>query len=244
IVAEPVAGIVGALYPNGPAGANNCANPAYAALVARFTFNGSCSTPTTSIARLKTFYVNGAPVKNSGFDFSADYRFKDVLGGDVSLGGTATYIRKYEVGASQVEGITVEKAFDAVGLLNYQTTVVPIPKWKGDVYAEWNAGPHNLRLSVHYIGGYTDQRTAPFAANAYKDTTGAGVTVSAGKQIKKQVLTDLAYRVFLPWDTTATLAITNLFDKDPSYARLDLGYDPFTGDPLGRTYKLGLRKKF
>jgi iron complex outermembrane receptor protein len=41
-----------------------------------------------------------------------------------------------------------------------------------------------------------------------------------------------------------TLAITNIFDKDPSYARLDLGYDPFTGDPLGRTYKVGLRKKF
>jgi iron complex outermembrane receptor protein len=91
---------------------------------------------------------------------------------------------------------------------------------------------------VHYIGGYTDQRTAPFAANAYKDTTGAFVTVAAGKKIEKQILTDLAYRVFLPWDTTATLAITNLFDKDPSYARLDLGYDPFTGDPLGRTYKV------
>ena len=112
-----------------------------------------------------------------------------------------------------------------------------------DVFAEWNRGPHILRLSVHYIGSYTDQRTAPFATNAYKDTTGAGVTVSAGKTIKKQILTDLAYRVFLPWDTTATLAITNLFDKDPSYARLDLGYDPFTGVPQGRTYKVGLRKK-
>lgn len=244
IVAEPVAGIVAALYPNGAAGANNCANPAYAALVARFTFNGSCSTPTTSIARLRTNYINGAPVKNAGLDFSADYRFKNVAGGDVQIGGNATYIQKYKVGSTVVEGVTVEKAFDAVGLLNYQTTVVPIPKWKGDVFAEYNAGVHNLRLSVNYIGAYTDQRTAPFAANAYKNTSGAGVTVSAGKKIKKQVLTNLAYRVFLPWDTTATLAITNVFDKDPSYARLDLGYDPFTGDPLGRTYKVGLRKKF
>lgn len=244
IVAEPVAGMVNALYPNGAAGANNCADPAYAALVARFTFNGSCSTPTTSIARLKTYYINGAPVKNSGFDFTADYRFRDVAGGDVTIGGTATYVQKYKVGANVVEGITVEKAFDAVGLLNYQTTVVPIPQWKGDVYGEWNKGPHNVRLTVHYIGSYDDQRVAPFAANAYKDTTGAGVTVSAGKTIKAQILTDLSYRVFLPWNTTATLAITNLFDKDPSYARLDLGYDPFTGDPLGRTWKVGLKKKF
>jgi outer membrane receptor protein involved in Fe transport len=38
-------------------------------------------------------------VKNAGFDFSADYRFRDVLGGDVSIGGNATYIQKYKVGA-------------------------------------------------------------------------------------------------------------------------------------------------
>ncbi|MDB5456273.1 MAG: TonB-dependent receptor [Caulobacter sp.] len=245
IVAEPVAGITNALYPGGASGAgNNCANPAYAALVARFTFNGSCATPTTSIARLKTFYINGAPVENSGFDFSADYRFSDVLGGELALGANATYIQEYKVGATTVEGIVVEQPFDAVGKLNYQTTVVPIPQWKGDVFAEWSGGPHNVRLTVHYIDSYTDQRTAPFATNAYKDPTGAGVTVAAGKTIDTQILTDLAYRVFLPWDVTVTAAITNLFDQDPSYARLDLGYDPFTGDPLGRTYKLGLRKKF
>ncbi len=244
IVAEPVAGITSALYPNGAAGTNNCGNSAYAALQARFTFNGACGTPTTSIARLKTFYINGAPVENSGFDFSADYAFQGVLGGELAVGGSATWIQKYEVGATSVEGVVVEKAFDAVGLLNYQTTVVPIPQWKGDVFAEWSRGAHNLRLTVHYIGKYTDQRTAPFATGAYRDTTGAAVTVANGKTIDAQVLTDLAYRVLLPRDATASIAITNLFDKDPSYARLDLGYDPFTGDPLGRTYKLSLRKKF
>ena len=243
IVTEPVAGIVNALYPNGAAGANNCANPAFAGLVSRFTYNGSCSTPTTSIARLKTNYINGAAVKNSGFDFSADYRFDAVLGGELALGGSATYVSEYSVGATSVEGVVVEQAFDAVGLLNYQTTVVPIPQWKGNVFAEWSRGPHNVRLTVNYIDSYMDQRTAPFRPN-YRDTTGALVTVAAGKTIDAQTLTDLAYRVFLPWDTTMTLAVTNLFDQDPSYARLDLGYDPFTGDPLGRTYKVGLRKKF
>jgi iron complex outermembrane receptor protein len=241
IVTEPVAGIVNALYPNGATGANNCA--LYPALAARFTFNGACGPPTT-IARLKTNYINGAAVKNSGFDFAIDYRFDNVLGGEVAVGGNATYIAEYKVGATSVEGVVVEKAFDAVGLLNYQTTVVPIPQWKGDIHGEWSMGPHNVRLTVHYIDSYADQRTAPFAANAYKDTTGAGVQITNGKKIDAQVLTDLAYRVFMPWDTTVTVAITNLFDKDPSYARLDLGYDPFTGDPLGRTYKIGLRKKF
>lgn len=243
IVAEPVAGITNAIYPNGVSGTNNCGNSAYAALQARFTFNGACGSP-ANIARLKTFYINGAPVENSGFDFSADYSFAGVLGGDLAVGGAATYVQKYEVGATSVEGVVVEKAFDAVGLLNYQTTVVPIPQWKGDVFAEWSRGIHNLRLTVHYIGKYTDQRTAPFATGAYKDSTGAAVTVSNGKTIDAQVLTDLAWRVQLPRAMTATVAVTNLFDQDPSYARLDLGYDPFTGDPLGRTYKFSLRKTF
>jgi iron complex outermembrane receptor protein len=243
IVAEPVAGMTSALYPNGATGPNNCGNPTYAALQARFTFTTSCNT-ISSLARLKTYYVNGPSIRNSGFDFSADYRFEGVLGGDVTIGGNATYIQEYKVAAQSVEGVVVTPAFDAVGQLNYQTIGVPIRQWKGDAYVEWTMGPHNLRMTVHYIDSYSDQRTAPFAAGAYKDSTGAPVQVSAGKKIDKQILTDLAYRVFLPWDTTLTAAITNIFDEDPSYARLDLGYDPFTGDPLGRTYKLGVKKKF
>jgi iron complex outermembrane receptor protein len=243
IVAEPVAGMVAALYPNGTSLPNNCGQAAYAALEARFTFNTNCST-ISSLARLKTYYVNGPSIRNSGFDFSADYRFEGVMGGDVTIGANATYIQEYKISAQTVEGVVVSPAFDAVGKLNYQTIAVPIPEWKGDFYAEWTMGPHNLRATIHYIDSYADQRTAPFAAGAYKDSTGAPVQVTAGKKIDKQILTDLAYRVFLPWDTTVTAAITNLFDEDPSYARLDLGYDPFTGDPLGRTYKLGIKKRF
>jgi len=243
IVAEPVAGMVAALYPNGATGANNCGVAAFAALQSRFTYSTGCNT-ISSIARLKTFYVNGPDIRNSGFDFAADYRFEGVLGGEVSLGANATYISEYKVSAQTVEGVLVSPAFDAVGKLNYQTIAVPIPQWKGDVYAEWTMGPHNLRATIHYIDSYQDQRVAPFLTGAYKDSTGAPVTVAAGKTIDTQILTDLTYRVFLPWDTTLTAAITNVFDKDPSYARLDLGYDPFTGDPLGRTYKVGIRKKF
>jgi iron complex outermembrane receptor protein len=243
IVAEPVAGMVNALYPNGATGTNNCGVAAYAALQSRFTFTTSCNT-ISSLARLKTYYVNGPSIRNSGIDFSADYLFESVLGGQVAIGANATYIQEYKIAAQTVEGVLVTPAFDAVGKLNYQTIAVPIPQWKGDVFAEYTRGPHNLRVTVHYIDSYEDQRTAPFAAGAYKDTTGAAVQVANGKTIDTQVLTDVAYRVFLPWDTTLTAAITNLFDQEPSYARLDLGYDPFTGDPLGRTYKVGIRKKF
>ena len=65
-----------------------------------------------------------------------------------------------------------------------------------------------------------------------------------GAKIADTWLVELDYRVQLPWETTATLSVDNLFDRDPSFARLDLNYDPFTGNALGRTYKLSLRKRF
>ncbi|MBC7168943.1 MAG: TonB-dependent receptor, partial [Phenylobacterium sp.] len=55
---------------------------------------------------------------------------------------------------------------------------------------------------------------------------------------------DLTYRVDLPWDTIVTASVFNVFDRDPSAARLELSYDPFIGNPYGRTYKVGFRKRF
>ena len=48
----------------------------------------------------------------------------------------------------------------------------------------------------------------------------------------------------LPWDMTLTASVENFTDQDPSLARLDLSYDPFTSSAFGRTYKVGLRKRF
>jgi hypothetical protein len=36
----------------------------------------------------------------------------------------------------------------------------------------------------------------------------------------------------------------NLTDEDPPRARLDLNYDPYTHNPLGRMIKVGLRHQF
>ena len=42
----------------------------------------------------------------------------------------------------------------------------------------------------------------------------------------------------------AVFTIDNVFDEEPPFARLDLLYDPFTGNALGRTFKLNVTKKF
>lgn len=240
ITTEPVAGIVSKVFAPG-----GCTDPALAALRARFTFNGGVCSP-TAIQRLRVNTVNGAGVKTSGLDLLADYTIDTDIGA-FTIGGGATYVFEYVTDSTTVEGIEVAPSFDAVGLLNYQTTAYPLPQWKGNIYLEYNNGPHNARVTVRHIDGYTDQRTAPFAATSYQATgaaPGTFVQIKNGKNIDSFTTVDFTYRVFLPWDSTLAISADNVFDQDPPFARLDLSYDPFTASGLGRTMKVSLSKKF
>ena len=55
---------------------------------------------------------------------------------------------------------------------------------------------------------------------------------------------NLYYLVDLPWNMTLSAAVENFTDEAPPLARLDLSYDPFTANALGRIYKIGLRMRF
>ncbi len=225
IIAEPLGGMVATMFPGGAS--TNCGNAAFAALEARFTFVGACSV--ANIARVQTFYVNGSPVVTKGFDFMADAKFGELLDGDIGAGGSLTYVKEYHTDPIAVAGRTVQGSFEAAGFLNYQTTAYPIPQWKGTAYLEYESAMHGLRLNMNYMDSYVDQR---FAAGAL------------GQTIDEWITFDLTYRLIFADDLTFSLAVDNMFDEDPPFARLDLGYDPFTATPLGRTVKIGVRKKF
>jgi len=230
IVAEPVGPMVSAMFPT--AGVGNCGNPLYAGLQARFTFQGACNS--ANISRVATFSVNGPALKTSGVDFMGEYEF-DTGFGEITVGVGGTYTIEFAQEAFVVEGIEVSPAFDAVGFLNYQTSATPLPQLKMQGFVEWNNGPHNLRLTARYWDEYEDQRAGIFPpATVYPQ----------GQTIDSWTVFDLSYRVFLPWDVTAVGTITNLTDEDPPFARLDLNYDPFTHNGLGRTIKFSLTKKF
>jgi iron complex outermembrane receptor protein len=236
IIAEPSASIVNTMFPGNSS--VHCGDPAFAGLQSRFTFQTTCGV--TGIARVKTLWVNGPGVKTSGIDLMADYDVGNFGGGEVKVGGTATYTLDYKVDAFTVEGVVVEPAFDAAGLLNYQLGPTSLPKWKGAVYGEYSYGPHNVRWTVNYVDSYTDQRVSTFEGN----NPVSGVPIRTGKKIDHYITHNVTYRTFLPWDTTLVLSVDNVFDEDPPFARLDLNYDPFTGSALGRTYKVSVTKKF
>lgn len=238
IESEPVSGIVSALF--GATGNANCGNPTYAALQSRFTFTGAgCGVG--NVQRLRTQYVNSADVSTSGIDVQASYAM-GVGSGSVTLGAAGTYIINYKTDAVTVEGIVVQPAFDAVGLLNYQTTAYPLPQWKGNGYVQADFGPHQLRLQVNYLDGYTDQRgAAVFGPNA---GALAGAAVTTGKDIGSYTTIDATYRVKLGTGTNFSISALNITDKDPPFARLDQNYDPFTASPLGRTVKVAISQDF
>ncbi|HYE44500.1 MAG TPA: TonB-dependent receptor, partial [Caulobacter sp.] len=167
IVAEPSGSIVNTMFPAGGVLTDPnhpCNNAAFAGLRTRFTFQGACNT--AFIARVRTQVVNGPKVKTSGIDFLADYDFGDVFGGQLRVGASATYTIEYKIGDFEVEGVVVERAFDAAGFLNYQLSATSLPEWKGQAFAEYSMGRHNLRLTVNYIDSYRDQRTSILAPNA------------------------------------------------------------------------------
>ncbi|MDO9338792.1 MAG: TonB-dependent receptor [Caulobacter sp.] len=262
ITTEPVSGLVAQLFPGGiGSGANlNCASP----FAARFAFSGgatcqsfkgpdpnnplpgAAAAASGAITRVTTNTINGAGVQTSGLDLMVDYTFDDVAGGSLTVGGNATYVIEYITDSLVIEGVELSKSFDAVGLLNYQTTAYPLPQWKGSLYVEYNNGPHNARVTVRHIDGYTDQRVSPFAAGTYftEVVRNPVPALKQGKNIDSFTTVDFTYRVFLPWDSTLAISADNIFDQDPPFARLDLSYDPFTASGLGRTFKVSMTKKF
>jgi iron complex outermembrane receptor protein len=237
IIAEPLGGMVATLFPNGTGLPNNCL--VYPALAARFTFTGGvCSA--ANISRVQTFYVNGSPVTTKGVDVLGEFPIDD----NWSINVSATHVNQYKVAPISVEGVQVQAGFEASGFLNYQTTVYPIPVFKGSLSVDYDTDVHFVRFTVNYIDDYTDQRTAPFATNAYRDATGAFFTQPAGKIIDEFITFDVNYRWMVMEDMSIALAVDNIFNEDPPLARLDLSYDPLTHSTLGRTFKLGIRKEF
>lgn len=240
VVTEPVASMVAAMFPGNSA--VNCGAPAFAALQARFTFTGACAV--TNVSRLNTQYINGPNIKTSGIDVLADYTFEDVMGEgvDLELGGSGSYVLEYEVGAVSVEGIQVGAPFSAVGFLNFQTIATPLPELKFEAYANASTDNLNARLTARYIGEYEDQRASLFTAP--NTNTGVPVLLTQGQTIKSQVNYDGTIVWSLPGETTLSFSVENILDTKPPFARLELNYDPFTGDAVGRTFKIGFTKRF
>ncbi|MGD2131662.1 MAG: TonB-dependent receptor [Maricaulaceae bacterium] len=250
IIREDVPSMVSTLFPSG---GDNCGDPAFADLEARFTFvgGGACVPGTTGISdidRVGVSYFNGPEVEASGVDVSLLYDLpQPIAGGDVTLGLDTTYNIEYQIAATEQFGVTLSDAFDAVGLLNAGIDPRALPQWRAQFSANYNNGPHNIRWLTHYVDSMRDQRAGTGASNdPLNPVSGfpAGTIVEGGVNIDSFITHDAHYTWDVRDDSTLTFSVINLTDEDPPLTRDWLSYDAFTATPLGRVFKVGIRQSF
>lgn len=246
LTSEPLTSVVDVAFPTATTVAN-CADPF---VQSHFTFAGTVCNP-VNIATVQLRQINGPTSRTSGVDLQATFDAGEVLGGNWEFGGAVSYVLKYNIDALIINGTTFSGATRAVGRANFGNSLAyPLPRWRAELYAEYSRAGSNLRGTLRFIDSYVDQRVAPFAITAANTQVSPApefpnqTKVTAGQKIREQVQFDLAYREELPWDTTLTIAVQNVFDSDPPFARTELSYDALTANPLGRTVQVGLRKRF
>ncbi len=225
---------------NGPgSGAQlvNCSHPL--AYLITFTGNNCVQGVTTAneIQRIRTDVTNGPGIKTSGIDFGINY-VTGLGSGRLTLGLEGSYVLRYDVSPFTVGGVQFLRGFKAVGFSNFDRGAPSISRLKGNLFANYAMDWVNLRYVMDYVSGTRDNR-GPI-------DTGAGIS-NFGVAPSDFVRHNIVGVFDLPFDfakVQLTVGVDNITDEDPPAARLELGYNAFVGDPLGRTYKLGLRVGF
>ncbi len=241
----------GAVPTNGTALAN-CAHP----LAGRVLFNGSCVQGVTSaadFASIRTEFGNGPGQHTAGYDIQTSYSFP-FYQGDLSLGLTATIVDTFEFTETILDGFVLNPGEDRLGFLNFATIANAASEYRGNFSANYSQGIHNVRMIVNYVSGVKDDRfytasgaragDAALTPNGRQPGTLLPFGPSTyGIDAKDWISTDLHYTVETQW-ATVSASINNVEDKNPPASRQEMGYDPRIGNPLGRTFEIGLRREF
>ena len=216
-------------------------NPAYASFVIRnpsaaqqaetlaslynggqfYNFTGGSYSEAKTIAILKDRWVNATSQEISGVDIRLSRRFAFSTGHlDATLSAT-----ELTIGQQTIPGVAEQTL---TGTLFYpaSTRLVSALVWQGP----------RLRLSgtANYISGGTDTGVTPRAH------IGSWTTVDM----------TASWKLTSKGNSELQLAITNLFDRDPPYARgagatyPGLYFDSTTASPVGRFLAITLRHRF
>lgn len=226
--------------------AHPCNAAAFAPLKARFTFsNAGCAG--ANVLRIDTFTVNGPATQTSGYDFRASYDWDGWYEANFQVGVEATYLKEYARGAFTLFGatnVTFAAPFDRAGTHDLQSAFFSYPRTRANFWLNARRENLNIRYQIRYAEG---TRAAINTANdRIVSTPGVGGGYAAGTigPLKDYWQHDITAQIELPWETQLTLSVQNIFDTDPPDAPSNYNYDYTTGNPLGRVFQVGVRKRF
>jgi len=228
---ENGADIVREFFGTADAPENHCGEAGFAGLQSRFRFDGNVCAP-QNLLRTRANTINGPDERASGIDLSMEYRINKVFKGTLTAGLDASYLLEYRRAAFFIEGVEIQDGGgrDFAGTRGNFAT---LPELRGSVYLDWGTPVHNVRLTSRYIDGMTDLRSAV-----------ADPATGRRFEVGSYLTHDVVYRVMMSNDLTFTTAVFNLADREPPLVRLELNYDPFITNPLGRVFKVALSKRF
>lgn len=228
----------GALAPNNTRFAN-CSS-VFANLI---TFQGgSCVQGTTTgldISRVRTDWVNGPGIKTSGIDLAFDYK-TDLAGGKLNIGAQASVVLDFTFDDFVFRGVLVQAGYQAKGFTNYFRDPLTVSPLRATGWINYATGGLNVRYQARYVGGVDDDRCVGLANCA---STNFGPT-NFGAVVKSFTQHDINIQYDLPISAVKTqlqFGIDNFTNAAPPASRLELSYDPFIGNPLGRVFRFGLR---
>lgn len=226
--------LLNVMFPGGSA-TGNCGNAAYAAVQNRFTFAGACSR--ANVLSYRTQYINGGGIKTDGIDFQANLTVGEVWGGELSAGFDGSYLLHFDEEPYLIEGFPSNAAGTQHRAGTYRASLFTgYNKLRANAFLNYSRDIHNLRWQVRHVSS-----TTQVEANSINIAAATGNSTKIAEYWQH----DLTYRVQLPWDTSATLSVMNIFDEDPPFAiGTQYNYDPGSGNPLGRVYSLALKKRF
>jgi iron complex outermembrane receptor protein len=194
---------------------------------------------TGDITRIRNVLLNVNSVITKGIDVEAQYRFDVGSAGtlDVRLLGTIVndLVTLDSVGETQRAGMTGWRAGTQPGM----------PDWSADLLTTWKRDRLSLSMRNKYIpsGQYNNSLVGP-------NEPGWSITLNNSaniNQVDSEFYTDLSGQYQIKDDDSLVVfaAVNNVFDVEPPLAPSVAGNGNFIlFDPIGRSYRLGLRARF
>jgi iron complex outermembrane receptor protein len=206
------------------------------------TFQGGCRQGITignDISRVRTDWVNGPNVKTSGLDLSFDYK-TDAAGGKLNVGAQASFVLNYKFADFIFRGVLVQPGYQAKGFTNYFRDPLTVSPLRATGWINYAIDGLNVRYQARYIAGVKDERCLGLAncVTTNFGPTNFGAVVSAFTQHDINIQYDLPIAGLT---TQLQFGVDNITDAAPPPSRLELSYDPFIGNPLGRVFRFGIR---
>ncbi|HEX3842967.1 MAG TPA: TonB-dependent receptor, partial [Steroidobacteraceae bacterium] len=190
--------------------------------------------PSTVYYMLSVRQQNLLNLYTQGIDTDLHYAIPTATLGTVRLGVDLTQFLRFD------QSIKGGPKFSVLNTTGFNNTF-PSIETQGRADLGWDFRAISADLFLDYVGAYRNWSSTSVSPVLEKN----GVPVGGGDHVAATELIDLhvSYDFDLLGGAQVFVDVTNLFNRDPVFYNSTNGYDPYTGDVLGRVSTLGIRVK-